>query len=222
MQGGVEIMKAGSLRLALTTALFAVALPLTAYADAGETSSVSGFQGKVSFCNDCHGAEGRGYLGWFPMPRIAGQQTQYFVDQLKDFEEKNRENNIAILMYEVHKVRPSLAKALAEHFHHHNPAPLGGAPRELVSRGKKIFDEGVSEASVPACAACHGQDGHGSEDYPRLAGQVYQYTVKELINWSKERGQKKQDPGEATMGPLAHNLSKEQVKAVAAYLSTLR
>jgi cytochrome c553 len=56
-----------------------------------------------------------------------------------------------------------------------------------------------------------------------LAGQLYAYTVKELTNWSKERGQRsaKEDTS-AVMTPIAHALSPAQVSAIAAYLSYLR
>ncbi len=215
-------MKAGSLRLALTAAILAVALPLTAFADSGERSSVAGFQAKVSFCNDCHGSEGRGYIGWYPMPRIAGQQPEYFANQLKSFVGRNRENDIAILMYKVHKVSPSLGKALAEHFLHHTPRPFGGAPAGLAERGRKIFEEGIPDANVPACSACHGPDAHGDGQNPRLAGQLYPYMVKELSNWAHERAQESPSETVAVMTPIATALTKEQIKAVAAYLSAQR
>ena len=45
---------------------------------------------------------------------------------------------------------------------------------------------------------------------------------RKLTNWDKERGQDKAKPDtSAIMGPIAHNLSEAQVKAVAAYLSFL-
>jgi cytochrome c553 len=67
--------------------------------------------------------------------------------------------------------------------------PIGGGPRNLLGTGKRIYDEGIPEANIPACAACHGPDAKGQEAIPRLAGQLYAYTVKELTNWSRERGQ---------------------------------
>jgi cytochrome c553 len=45
---------------------------------------------------------------------------------------------------------------------------------------------------------------------------------RKLTNWDKERGQDKAKPDtSAIMGPIAHNLSEAQIKAVAAYLSFL-
>ena len=56
---------------------------------------------------------------------------------------------------------------------------------------------------------------------PRLAGQLYPYTVKELENWDKERGQGANPDTSAVMRPIAHSLSRSQIEAVAAYLSNL-
>jgi len=112
--------------------------------------------------------------------------------------------------------------ALATHFRDLNPKPFGGAPRELVDTGKKIYEEGDPDANVPACSACHGPEAKGSGAIPRLAGQLYPYTIKELANWSTERGQNPAAPDtSAVMQPIAHSLNKSQIDAVAAYVSHL-
>jgi cytochrome c553 len=92
-----------------------------------------------------------------------------------------------------------------------------------VARGEQIFQNGVPEANVAACAACHGPDATGSEQIPRLAGQLYPYVVKVLENWSKERGQNPANPDTSTiMKPVAHSLTKPQIEAVAAYVNSLK
>ena len=112
--------------------------------------------------------------------------------------------------------------ALAAHFHDLNPKPIGGAPKELVATGQKIYEEGVPNAEIPACANCHGADAKGNGPFPRLAGQLHDYIFRKLVNWSKERGQDPANPDtSAIMEPIAHSLNEPQVKAVAAYLSNL-
>ena len=112
--------------------------------------------------------------------------------------------------------------ALATKFRDFNPKPLGGGPKELVAKGKNLQD-GVPEANVAACAACHGPKALGHEEIPRLAGQLYPYLIKELTNWSKERGQNPAKPDTSfIMAPVAHSLTRSQVDAVAAYLSDLK
>ena len=92
-----------------------------------------------------------------------------------------------------------------------------------MSKGEKIFHEGLPDADVPACETCHGQDGHGQEEMPRLAGQLADYVIAKLTNWPKERGQDPNKPDNSEiMTPIVAKLSKEQIAAVAAYVSYLK
>ncbi len=177
-------------------------------------------QAKISYCKTCHGVSGQGYRGAYPMPRLAGQQPEYLENQLQAFIERRRTNPV---MFNVaHVLNPSMLAGLAAHFKDLNPKPLGGAPKDLAAAGKKIYDEGVSEANIPACASCHGPEAKGEGAFPRLAGQLHDYLFSKLVNWSKERGQDRAKPdASAIMEPIAHGLTEQQVKAVAAYLSTL-
>jgi cytochrome c553 len=209
------------LRLKLLTALLVVASAATARAqEAGAPARQSGLEAKLEYCKTCHGLQGQGYMGYFPMPRLAGQQPEYIEAQLRAFIERRRTNPI---MFNVaHVLSPSMLTALAAHFRNLNPRPFGGAPRGSTATGKRIFEEGLPEANVPACAACHGTDGHGQNEIPRLAGQLFPYTVGQLSGWRSERGQGSAVDTSAIMAPTAHNLTRSQVEAVAAYVSNLQ
>ena len=177
-------------------------------------------QAKIEYCKTCHGLSGQGFRGAFPMPRLAGQQPEYLENQLRAFIERRRTNPI---MFNVaHVLSPSMLPTLASHFKELNPKPLGGAPRELVAAGKKIYEDGVPSSDIPPCASCHGPEAKGDGQFPRLAGQLNDYIFKKLVNWEKERGQDPANPdASAIMEPIAHNLNESQIKAVAAYLSYL-
>jgi cytochrome c553 len=92
-----------------------------------------------------------------------------------------------------------------------------------VAEGKKIYDEGVPSVHVPACTTCHGADAKGREAAPNLAGQHYSYLVAQLMGWNE--GYRSKDPvspeNPNTMRPVAESMTKEQIAAVAAYLSRL-
>ena len=177
-------------------------------------------QAKIQYCKTCHGLSGQGFRGSFPMPRLAGQQTEYLENQLRAFIEHRRDNKY---MFGVaHALTPAMITGLAKHFSDLNPKPLGGAPRELTVAGKKIFEEGAPDAGVPPCSACHGADAKGNGAFPRLAGQLHDYILRKLQNWSKERGLDPANPDtSALMEPIAHSLTEPQIKAVAAYLNHL-
>ena len=199
----------------------AAVLVTTARAEDERAASRGNLQAKLSYCKDCHGPSAQGYFGYFPIPRLAGQQTEYLENQLQAFIEHRRTNNV---MFNVaHSLSPELMSALAANFKALNPAPVGGAPRRLIAEGKKIFEDGLPEANIAACAACHGPDATGTGEIPRLAGQLYPYLTKTLTNWGKERGQNPTEPDtSAIMSPVAHSLSKSQIEAVAAFVSYLR
>jgi cytochrome c553 len=211
---------AAGLLLALQASILMMVFSISAVAQEGLPSAKSGFEAKLEYCKTCHGLSGQGYLGYFPMPRLAGQQPEYIEAQLKAFIERRRTNPI---MFNVaHVLSPSMISALANHFHHLNPPPFGGAPRSALATGKRIYDEGLPESNVPACSACHGAGGHGQNEIPRLAGQLYPYMIGQLAGWSKERGQGTAVDTSAIMAPTAHNLTRPQIEAVAAYVSTLQ
>jgi cytochrome c553 len=208
----------------LRVTAFAMVLPAIsgpAYAQGKAASAVSAqvLKAKTDYCKTCDGVAGQGFRGSFPMPRLAGQQPEYLENQLQAFIERRRTNPV---MFNVaHVLSPSMLKGLAEHFRDLNPKPLGGAPRDQVAEGKKIYLEGAGE-NVPPCASCHGPDAKGADAFPRLAGQLHDYIIRKLTNWDKERGQDKAKPdNSAIMQPIAHDLTQAQINAVAAFLSGL-
>jgi cytochrome c553 len=212
------VMKAIGLWLALPIAILAVVFSATANAQDRGGGNQS-LQAKLEYCKTCHGLSGQGYMGYFPMPRLAGQQPEYIEAQLRAFIERRRAN--PIMANVAHALSPSMLTALAMHFRNLNSKPFGGAPRGAIAIGKRIYEEGLPEANVPACSACHGTDAKGKDEIPRLAGQLYAYTVGQLTGWKTERGQGTAVDTSAIMAPTAHNLTRSQVEAVAAYVSYL-
>src|SRR6202011_5421895 len=132
-----------SARSVLLTAAFAIAVSAAGHAEDKGVGAVpkQEFEAKVAYCKTCHGVSGQGFRGAFPMPRLAGQQPQYLENQLQAFIDRRRTNPV---MFNVaHVLSPSMLTALSEHFKDLNPRPLGGARREDVAEGKKIYDEGI-------------------------------------------------------------------------------
>jgi len=210
-------------RFVLSAAILAIGFTTAGRAkdmDKAPAFSEQALQAKIQYCNDCHQPLGQGYLGASPIPRLAGQQPGYFTDQLKAFVDRGR---VSFYMFKVaHSLNPAMLSALATHFKDLDPKPLGGAPKQFVSAGKKIFEEGVPADKVPPCSTCHGKEAKGNGPIPRLAGQLYPYTISTLTNWDKERAHgKAASPESAVMGPIAHRLTESQIRAVAAYLSYL-
>jgi len=217
-----RIVEVVGLQLSLPLAILAIALATTARAkDADTAVSKQAIEAKIKYCEVCHGQSGQGFQGYYPIPRLAGQQPEYIKNQLEAFDERRRVNPI---MFNVaHVLSPEMQTALATDFNKLNPKPFGGGQKDLVATGKKIFEEGIANTDVPPCASCHGPEAKGDGQFPRLAGQLPDYVFKKLTNWSKERGQNPAKPDtSAIMQPIAHSLNESQIKAVAAYLSYLQ
>jgi cytochrome c553 len=215
-------VKIVSLKSLSQAAILAIAFASAARAEEATTATVPQpeFQAKFDYCRTCHGVSGQGFRGAYPMPRLAGQQSEYIENQLHAFIERRRTNPV---MFNVaHVLSPAMVADLAAHFHDLDPKPLGGSPKELVAEGKTIFEDGIPGADVPPCASCHGVDAKGNGPFPRLAGQLNDYIINKLTNWTKERGQDPANPDtSAIMEPITHKLTQAQIAAVAAYLSYL-
>ena len=219
-KGGRSAVGKRAARASVVTALglFVLAIPQMTNA---ATAPHGALADKFAYCQDCHGPNGQGFRGYYPIPRLGGQQVQYIENQLRAFIEHRRKN--AIMLNVAHGLQPGMTAALAERFNRLNPSPIGGAPRALAARGKEIFEGGIPQANVAACAACHGPGATGKGEIPRLAGQLYEYVVAKLTNWNKERGQIPSRPDTSLiMEPVAHSLTRSEAQAVAAYVSTLR
>jgi cytochrome c553 len=212
-------MKVIELKLALP-AVLALAFVSPGRAIERDVVPSKDFDAKVQYCKTCHGLSGQGFRGAYPMPRLAGQQPEYLENQLRAFIERRRTNPV---MFNVaHVLSPSMVTGLAAYFKNLDPKPLGGSPRELAAAGKRIYQQGIAGTDIPACASCHGDDAKGQGAFPRLAGQLHDYILNKLVNWSKERGQDPARPDtSAIMEPIAHGLTRPQIAAVAAYLSYL-
>jgi cytochrome c553 len=173
----------------------------------------------------CHSKGARGFLGYMPVPQIAGLPAEYIEIQLKAFVERRRQRNLGFIKYNrVHGIPEEQRKAIAEYVSSLPPVSHPGGTSDLAAEGEKIFHGGVPDNDVPACAVCHGPEAKGEGIFPRLAGQWRVYLINKLVNWEKERGLGPQgaDDNSSIMKPIAKSLSRDQIKAVTAYLSSLK
>jgi cytochrome c553 len=207
--------------LAASAAVLALFLATATYA---EENSKNDVQTKIQYCKACHGQNGQGFPGAYPVPRLAGQTVPYLINKFGVITEHRRDNPTTKQYMEpaLGSVEPALRQAVAEHFSALNPPPVGGGQKDLIAEGKKIYMDGVPKANVPSCAKCHGQEAKGSEGVPRLAGQLHRYTTKVLSNWAIINSEPGPSGASATKSPSEHSLTPPQIAAVSAYLSDLK
>jgi cytochrome c553 len=166
----------------------------------------------VGVCGTCHDAHGNSTQPKFP--RLAGQNSNYLRAQLKAFREQSRGDPDAIgyMWGMASQLDDATIDALAVYYSRQRPEPIHQGDPAAVSRGREIFQHGVESEGVPACMSCHGPDGHGLADFPRIAGQHAQYVLKQLGSFKSNMR------NIAVMHGVAQNLRVEEMESVADYL----
>lgn len=169
----------------------------------------------IGVCGTCHGPDGNSINPMFP--RLAGQHADYLVRQLKAFKEETRGDPYAIayMWGMASGLTDDTIDALAQYYASQKTGPGKSHDPATLARGRDIFEHGVPSAGVPACAACHGADALGTEQYPRLAGQHAEYILKQLASFQSNMR------NIAVMHGVALNLRSSEMQAVADYLESL-
>jgi cytochrome c553 len=166
-------------------------------------------------CATCHGPRGISTSPAFP--NLAGQKAVYIEAQLKGFKDHTRGDPgaMAFMWGMSSQLGDETIKRLAAHYAALSPARGAPADKTLVAKGKQIFDEGIAEGGIPACAVCHGPGADGNEGVPRLAGQHAPYLVKQLAYFkSLQRG------NAPVMHAVGEKMTLDQMEAVAAYAAS--
>lgn len=203
---------ASALTLAALT-LAALTVPLAiAPAHAGEAMAAS-----IRNCTWCHGTSAQGYA---PAPRLAGQQARYLETQLYGFATHRRDNPASqqYMWNAAAALKDATIHDLAAYFASLPPRAANDGHRELVEHGAAIYQQGIPDANVAACLACHGPQAQGVRDIPRLAGLSYSYLKERLAQWSQGYHGAVPSP----MPIVARSLSADEVEALASYLSFVR
>jgi len=113
---------------------------------------------------------------------------------------------------------PLAARNLAVYFSTIPPKAANDGDRELAATGRAIYQEGIPDANVAACVACHGPNAQGVGEIPRLGGLAYTYLQRRLEQWGEGY--------HAAAGPpmphIASKLSPKHIAALASYLSFIK
>lgn len=207
---------AALLRCAVLSVLVPPAAATTATAAAAATAAELARAQEIVMgqCFICHGAEGESSSPLFP--RLAGQHAQYTARQLADYQSGRRRSTTMQPM--VQALQPGDFLALGRFFEQQPVRAHAVEDPQLARMGQGLFERGKPDAGVPACTACHGAQGAGTETLPRLAGQHAQYTLNQLRQF--DRRERTND--NAVMHTIAARLSEMEMKALAQYISGLK
>ena len=182
-------------------------LPALLAATASAADAAAG-ERKAEVCVACHGNGGNSTNPG--VPSLAAQPPLYIYYQLLQFREKRRVDA---------QMSPFAAsfsdldmQDIAAYFSA-QPAPAATQPAdaEKNAAGKLVSDRNH-------CGSCHLQAYTGQNHIPRLAGQHYDYLVKQLRGF--KTGARPDIDG--TMASTAQPLTEQDIESVARYLSSLK
>lgn len=163
-----------------------------------------------SLCKVCHGVDGESSSAIYP--RLAGQSATYISRQLEDFKSGKRKgtmNDIAANLESDEMV------ALGKYFSGKPVKAHRASDPDFTAVGKYIYHNGNQWSGVAACSSCHGEEGAGTDELPRIAGQHRRYLVSQL----KEFNERERTDDNAIMSSIATKLTPMEIEAVARYLS---
>jgi cytochrome c553 len=171
----------------------------------------------LQVCANCHGVNGTSVSPNFP--NLAAQQEVYLVNQLKSFKSHNRSDPAGFeYMWGLSAhLNNDQIDGLAKFFAAQQPKPGLSADASRINAGQIIFEKGIPARDIPACAACHGAQAQGNEQFPRLAGQHADYLIKQLKVFQRTD----ERPEGSIMKGIAHLLTVENMENVAVYLEAI-
>jgi cytochrome c553 len=184
-----------------------IAIGLSAGAARLETQDVEAGRKKAQVCAACHGADGNPQQPRYPI--LAGQTARYLYLQTRDFKE-GRRTEPQMTPFLTDLSREDMLD-LASFFAVQKARPAAFTPDESkVERGKK-------KAAETLCTMCHLGGFMGQNEIPRVAGQSYEYIVKQMQDF--KNGRRTNDAG--TMTSVSKTLSDADIDDLAHYLAAL-
>jgi cytochrome c553 len=156
------------------------------------------------FCANCHGVEG---VSKSPdVPNLAAQNPAYLLEQIRKFGSGERKDQFMQGMIKVLKDDERVQIALFYAAAKVVPAKTDSTQAAL---GKAIFAKN--------CARCHGEQAHGNETYPRLAGQKAAYLQSSITRYRDNTGERTNP----LMSIATAFLKNEDIVALTHYLGSM-
>jgi cytochrome c553 len=171
---------------------------------------------KTALCSACHGPEGiSANAQW---PNLAGQNTTYFIKQIKDMT-AGTHRSASVMAGIVASLSPQDIDDLAAYYAK-MPAAQGVTPKNFVTRGEQIYRGGDLAKHITACIACHGPKGTGNAQagFPLIAGQHADYTMAQLKAF---KSKSRTNDFHHIMQDISSKMNDEDIEAIAHYIEGL-
>ncbi|MCF7980497.1 MAG: cytochrome c4 [Pseudomonadales bacterium] len=173
-------------------------------------------QTKAAACGACHGADGNSLVPAFP--KLAGQNINYLVKQMKDIMSGAR--SVPAMAGQLDGKSDQDLMDIAAYFAGQKGS-VGETKKELVTLGEMLYRAGNKDIGVAACTACHSPTGSGNSaaGYPALSGQHADYVAMQLKAFRD--GQRTNDGDAKIMSGVTYRLNNAEIEALASYIQGL-
>lgn len=185
---------------------------------------------RVAKCLSCHGNQAGGDIDFGPevhfgTPALRGMREGYLRESLvayRDGTRRHEEMSAVAAMLDDETI-----DFMARSFSAYDVPPMQAADElaalakkdSVFSKGQAIARQGIAQGGVPACMACHGPLGEGSDIGPRLAGQNVLYMKSQFAAFANGTRQTVQS---AIMQPVVAGLTDDDIEAVAHYYESVQ
>lgn len=217
--GDSTLRPANPQRNSLPADEFQYAAPATGFSD----STIH--DNPAAICARCHGADGSGAVTGGEAPNLTIQDAGYLRASLEAYTSGARKSgfmqNIAA------ELSGAQIAALSDYYAGlpvQSVSPSSPQPDPaLAKRGEMIATEGIRERAIPACANCHESAGSKVIGAPHIAGQSATFLRRQLGALRLGgRGSTKSSNSWHPMPAVAHDLSDNEIAALADYYSGLK
>jgi cytochrome c553 len=162
---------------------------------------------KAELCVACHGPGGKSTQPQFPV--LAGQTSRYLYLQLRDYQEGRRSHELMTPI--VAGLSRDDVRELSDYFAAQKPVRQSFQPNADKARLGKL------KADETLCTMCHLGGFLGQNEIPRVAGQHYDYIVKQLSDFKARK--RTNDAG--SMTSVSNTLNDTDIENLAHYLAGL-
>jgi cytochrome c553 len=171
-----------------------------------DTADGGAFPRLPDVCVICHGFHGNAANTIYP--RLAGQPASYLAAQLRAFASGQRTNPSMVPM--ALSLTDTELRQLADYFSRQRPAEASGPPPDGAQR-----ERAITLVKRLNCAACHGANFAGQDQFPRLGAQSAGYLAQQLDAFKRRE---RRDPT-GVMNLMVDSLTPRDIVDVAQYLA---
>lgn len=157
---------------------------------------------RISLCGYCHGKDGNSTRA--DIPNLAEQRPVYLFSAFEKFASGERTDFVMTQAANLLSIEDRVN--IAVYYGMQKVKVKSSVNPELDAHGQRVFQQ--------ICIQCHGPQGKGMNDAPRLAGQPAAYVRYALKGF---RDDAEYRPG-SLMLPIAAQLSNADIEALASYI----